>query len=383
MGSNRKRRGRHEGTLRQRADGRWEARKDVGVSNKGRRIQAYAYGRTKVEALEALAKKTSASARAAHSTRSTLGEYLESWLEETRSSTAYKTYLKREGMCRRHIFPYVGGVALTRLRAHHVIDLIRMLEREGVGAATRLEVHKTLAAALNTAVRRSLIPSSPIDGESRPKAPRKPICIWSPDEAKRFLEAAADSPYYALYLLALTTGMRQGELFGLEWRFVDLEYGRLRVVQSLTESPDGLRLKAPKTAAGIRTIELPAIAVEALRAHPRTGKLVFTSPDGAPIRKANFLRRSFYPLMEKAAVHRISFHALRHTSNTLLLLGGVSPNVVAQRMGHSSTRMTLDVYGHVLTGAQRVAADLLDGVFGTATPEFAGHLLVKSLPSEP
>lgn len=103
----------------------------------------------------------------------------------------------------------------------------------------------------------------------------------------------------------------------------------------------------------------------------RFGELVFATANGQPIRKSNFLRREFGPLLIRTGVRRITFHALRHTANTLLLIEGVSPNVVAQRMGHSSTRMTLDTYGHVLTGAQRAAADKLDAIFGAASQELS------------
>jgi glutamine synthetase type III len=95
-----------------------------------------------------------------------------------------------------------------------------------------------------------------------------------------------------------------------------------------------------------------------------------------PVRKSNFIRRIFHPLVEKADVPKIRFHDLRHTANTLLLLDGVSANVVAERMGHSTTRMTLDTYGHVMAGSQRIAADKLDRLFAPSG-EFGGQMVVK------
>ena len=327
MGANRKRRGRHEGTLYQRPDGLWEAKRDIGISADGRRIRATAYGKTKAEALANLSKKCAVSTRAASSAKTTVAEYLAAWLEESRLRTSFSTYNLRQGTCRRHILPHVGGVSLQRFQSHHASDLLLRLQQSGVGAATLRAVHTTLGAALNAASKRGLIGANPIASVPKPRAPRKPIEPWTIDEAKRFLDAASDGPYFALFVLALTTGMRQGELFGLQWRDLDLAAGRLRVVRSLTEGPDGVPiLTQPKTASSVRTIELSAIAVGALSALTAgDSDLVLSSKDGSPLPKSNFIRRIFHPTMKRAGVREITFHSLRHTSNTLLLLGGVSP----------------------------------------------------------
>jgi hypothetical protein len=117
--------------------------------------------------------------------------------------------------------------------------------------------------------------------------------------------------------------------------------------------------------------------VAALKEHgPKESGFVFLSPEGNPIRKTNFIRRTYHPLIEKASLSKIRFHDLRHTANTLLLLDGVSPNILAERMGHSTTRMTLDTYGHVLEGAQRIAADTVDRIFAP-TPQSGGQAVVK------
>jgi integrase len=126
---------------------------------------------------------------------------------------------------------------------------------------------------------------------------------------------------------------------------VNLITRHLDAAFSLTEDIEHrLVLSEPKTKQGRRRVYLCQLAVDALREHRRAshGDFVFTTPTGEPLRKSNFIRRDFKPLLKRAGVRTITFHALRHTANTLLLSAGVSPNVMAERLGHSDTRMTLD-----------------------------------------
>ncbi len=162
--------------------------------------------------------------------------------------------------------------------------------------------------------------------------------------------------------------MRQGEIFGLRWEYVSLEKGWLDVTLQLAYNKEGqLYLKEPKTEKSKRRVELSAIAVAALRWHkehfPSTSGLVFTTDGKSPIWKRNFSQRIMDPLLEMAAVRRVVFHELRHTVNSLLLERGVSPVVMAEMLGHESTRMTLDVYGQSVRGSQRAAVEKTDELF--------------------
>jgi|SRR5580700_183700 integrase len=372
----RKRRGRHEGTVRKRADGRYEARLEIGVGSDGRRVQDSFYGTTKQEALEKL-NAAKGLPRAKRAGRLTLGEYLATWLAEVQQRCKFATYKQREGIIRKHINPYIGGLRLTSLRTEQITGLLNALRRAGTGQRTVQLAYVVLHAALAVAVRLGLITSNPSDACPKPKVPRKPNTIWTKEQAQSFLNAVRETDYYALFLLAITTGMRQGELFGLQWEHVNLEGGFLSVVYALCEGPVGPVLTEPKTRSSVRRVDLPNIVVSALKAlGPKQTGFVFQSADGRPIRKSNFIRRAFHPLLKTAGVPRIRFHDLRHTANTLLLLDGVSPNVVAERMGHSTTRMTLDTYGHVMAGSQRIAADKLDRLFAPSL-EFGGQMVVK------
>lgn len=171
----------------------------------------------------------------------------------------------------------------------------------------------------------------------------------------------------ALYVLAVATGLRQGELLALRWCDIDLPARTLTVQRNLVQLNGRLEITEPKTAASRRRVDLPCVAVAALEAHrrrrpaaPHPTAFVFADAKGGPIRKQNLVRRSFRPLLGRAGLPRIRFHDLRHTAATLLLAEGVHPKIVAERLGHSSVTITLDTYSHVLKGMQREAASKLD-----------------------
>jgi integrase len=372
----RKRRGRHEGTLRKRADDRYESRLDIGLDANGKRIRASFYGKTKQEALAQLnAARGLPTPRTIG--RATVAEYFNAWLEDVRQRSAFSTYKQRETIARLHICRYIGGLRLSALRPEKIAAVLKLLRRSGIGQRTIELAYIILHVALADAVRSGLLATNPCDACAKPKVARRRPSIWNASQANAFLKSASGTPYYALFVLAITTGMRQGELLGLQWENVDLENRFLSVVYTLAEGPAGPELKEPKTLSSRRRVDLPNIAVNALRGLPGTERgFVFNAADGKPIRKTNFIRRVYHPLITKAGVPRIRFHDLRHTANTLLLLDGVSPNVLAERMGHTTTRMTLDTYGHVLAGAQRIAADSVDRIFAPSA-DFGGQMVVN------
>jgi integrase len=190
------------------------------------------------------------------------------------------------------------------------------------------------------------------------------------------LTAARGDRFYALYVLALTTGMRQGELLALQWRDVDLDAATIAVQRSLSEVNGELHHNEPKTASGRRSITLPTMAVQALRSHraamlaeghSAADRPVFCDTIGGWMRKQNLVRRSFRPLLIAANLPTIRFHDLRHTAATMLLEAKEHAKVVQERLGHSTISITLDTYSHVSPSMQRGAADKLDAIFSTAS----------------
>src|SRR5579862_9366581 len=201
----RKRRGRHEGTVRKRSDGRWEARVEVGINaSNGRRIQKSFYGKTKQEALGKLNAVRGIQALPL-ADRCSLAEYLATWLAEIRQTCAFSTYQLRETSIRRHINPYIGGLRLGNVRSDKISSLLDALRTAGIGKRTIQVAYEVLHAALARAVRTSLIPTNPTDACPKPKVSKKPVKIWTKEQAQKFLDAAAKADYYALFVLAITT----------------------------------------------------------------------------------------------------------------------------------------------------------------------------------
>jgi integrase len=187
------------------------------------------------------------------------------------------------------------------------------------------------------------------------------------EQAQTFLSQVAGDRLEALYVLALATGARQGELLGLRWEDVDLEAGRLAIRHTLSRI-DG-SLGDPKTARGRRTVPLPPFVVTSLREHRRRqleqrlaagrrwvdGGFVFTTRTGTALHSKNVLR-AFQAALERAALPRVRFHDLRHSAATLLLAQGVSIHEVSWMLGHASIAITADTYGHASEASERRTA---------------------------
>jgi integrase len=203
---------------------------------------------------------------------------------------------------------------------------------------------------------------------------REEIHPLTPEQVKMLLEAASGDRLEALYVLAVHTGLRQGELLGLKWDDIDLAARTLQVRRALITARGGPRLAAPKTKGSRRRVSLTGAAVEALKAHlerqlaqiDRAGSLwqekglVFASETGAPLDRRDLTSRRFKPLLERARLPHFRFHDLRHTCATLLLTQNVNPKVVSEMLGHSSIAITLDTYSHVLPNMQDSAARALE-----------------------
>ena len=189
------------------------------------------------------------------------------------------------------------------------------------------------------------------------------------------VEAAKGDRLEALYILAVTTGLRQGELLGLKWDDIDLEVGTLQVRRTLTTAKGGPILSAPKTKSTRRTVRLSQTALEALRSHLerqlgedidragdlwRENGLIFASESGSPLSRQHITARRFKPLLKRAGLPEIRFHDLRHTCATLLLSKNVNPKVVSEMLGHASIAITLDTYSHVLPTMQESAAKAME-----------------------
>ncbi|MBE3581079.1 MAG: site-specific integrase [Thermoanaerobacteraceae bacterium] len=215
-------------------------------------------------------------------------------------------------------------------------------------------IHAVLRQALEQAVREGLVYRNVAEAVSPPRQKRKEIRPLTADELNRFLAAARDDRLFPAFLFEGATGLRRGELLGLKWEDVDLERGTVTVRRSLIRTRQELAFMEPKSEKSRRTIPLPKEVVAGLRTHKKrqAGErlsrgpaycdhgLVFCTEEGRPLDPRNFVRK-FEGLLRTGGPPNVSFHDMRHSHATLLLLLGEHPKVVQERLGHSTITVTL------------------------------------------
>jgi integrase len=368
-------RGNSEGSIAKRKDGLWEARLTL---PDGKRKSFYA--KTRQEAARKLAEaiRDKDKGLPVAMDRQTVEQYTQSWMEVMRAKIRPRTWRRYEQHLRVHVLPTLGSVILTKLSAQHLQTLYANKLAEGLSSTTVHHMHMLLHKALDAAVRLEVVQRNVSDLVDPPSMARPEMGVLSTENARALLAAAAGDRFEALYVLAVTTGMRLGELLALQWEAIDLEGRSLQVRASLYHTGHEFVFTEPKTAKSRRRVQLPSIAAEALRAHRRgvvaerlalgaawqtDYDLVFPNTVGGPMDPSHMVRREFAKLLKKANVPRIRFHDLRHTAATLLFAQGINPKVVSEMLGHSDIAITLSLYGHVTPPMQKEAADTMDQIF--------------------
>lgn len=343
-----------------------------GKKANGKPIQYKKRGfKTKQEALKALTELEHSLLKGTYikPTKTTYQEYMvEQWLEDKQTRVKKQTLETYRWIVERHILPSLGHVELSQLTPMMIQQLYNQLTKEKVLSDENIQkVHTLINDSLKKAERWGLISKNPAALVDRPKATKKEIKVWNLEEVKLFLKNAdINNRYFIAPLLGLTTGMRIGEILGLRWKDVDLENGCLRITQTL--SSDGKDLMPyTKTTSGMRTIDLPPETTSYLVIHKKRIKkerksplyhdldLVVCSEVGTPTNKSN-IRRFFNAQIERVGLPKIRFHDTRPTHATLLLLQGVNPKIVSERLGHADVRISLDTYSHLLPSMQRETA---------------------------
>ena len=366
-------RGNGEGSVYKRKDGRWEA----AVTVRGERRRFCAKRREQAYQWLTATSRASQQGLSLAPARETVATHLKSWLGGARAHLRHRTWVRYEELARLHVLPALGAIPLGRLEPSDVkVMQQRMLEAGASPSSTR-QARAVLHGALTEAVRWGFVARNVAGLVRPPQKPAHEMRTLTQPEVEALFAAAAGDRLEALWVLAATVGMRQGELLGLRWRYVDLDRGVLSVCGSLTRGPEGLMITDPKTARSKRRVALPAIAVEALRRQRATQAgerlragaawtdrdLVFSNEVGGPLTADKLLRARFRPLLRIAALPPIRFHDLRHTAATRLLEQGVHPKVVSEMLGHASVAITLDIYSHVSPDMQRQAVSALDALF--------------------
>jgi integrase len=374
-----KKRGNGEGSIYRRKDGRWVGQYTIYTAT-GPKYR-YLYGKTRAAVAEKLTKAMADrnGGLMFDAGNLTVGEYLDSWLSDSvRGTVRSSTFERQEGIIRLHIKPSLGRVWLKKLTPAHVRGLHREKLDAGLAPATVGKIHSTLHKALSQAVSDGIVPRNAADVKA-PRPTPEEMRPLSETEVRAFLDLARESGdrFEALYVLAITTGLRRGELLGLRWDDVSMERSTLRVGRALVREGGRHTLGETKTRRGRRQINLTPRTVSTLKAHHKkqqeekiklTGLykdhgLIFATRVGTPINPENLVNRSFKPLLERASLPEIRFHDLRHTCATLLLGRGVHPKLVQELLGHATIAMTLDTYSHYMPSmGDQVAGAMKDAL---------------------
>jgi integrase len=305
----------------------------------------------------------------------TFESYAEAWLDHVRARVRPTTYRGYEGLIRGYAVPAMGHHLLGDLHPLHV-QRLEGAALQRVSAGTVLNLHLVLVQALNQAVRWGLIASNPAKGAQPPRPRRPEPVVVSPDLARKILAVTEGTSLALPVGIALATGMRRGEILGLRWGDLDDGYTHAFVRRTLQATHGGLRFHEPKTRRSRRSVALPEMIRPYLRRERadqdvrrvrygerwRDSGLVVCARWGAPV-YPDTVSSTFRALRRRAGLPEIRFHDLRHAHATLMLLGGVHPKVVSERLGHASVGITLDIYSHVLPSMQTEAVQAFDRMF--------------------
>jgi integrase len=267
---------------------------------------------------------------------------------------------------------------MSKLTSQHIARLYAE-KSDALAPASVRYIHAVLRSALEQAVSWRLLAVNPAQAVKPPRKPRNDIQPLNAAEARALLEVAADDPLLALYVTALHTGMRLGELLGMTWDAIDWSRGIIEVRGTLQrKGPKEYRLEAPKTERSRRTVPMIDQLAEALRQHRSREverllalgygrddmRWVFTDRWGEPIYWGHVTDRLLRPLCRQAGIREIRFHDLRHTAASMLLSHGVPVHIVADILGHTSATTTLEVYAHLMPGDKEAAMRTLGAALG-------------------
>lgn len=371
------RRARGEGSVYpRRSDGLW-----VGALSMPDGTRKVFYGKKQLEVLEKLAQAKSDLRRGqlAVGSNTTVQEYLEDWLENIHKPTIrLSTYLDYRKVLKNYLVPGLGKVKLHKLAPQQVQVFYTRKINEGLAPKTVRNMHGVLHKALDIAVKWGILPRNVCDAVTPPRVPRKEQTVLTKDQAHTLLEELKAHRLEALLTLAITSGMREGELLTLRWQDINLEDCSLQVKRAVSYLKGyGYVESEPKTTKGRRSIKLPIFVVDILIRHKiqqeaqrrEVGSawiekdLVFTNAQGY-FYSASTLRKVFRRFLVSIGLPHMRFHDLRHSAATILLAMNVHPKVVQEILGHSQIAVTLDVYSHALPSMQEGVTKQWDSEFG-------------------
>lgn len=336
---------------RRKSDGRWMAVVSVrDESGKRRRVTRLAESEQHARLL--LTELQNELLKRRVMPHASLAAVLSSWLESCQIAPA--TRASYELAANNHILPFFGEQMIGDIDALAIRKWHNWMKAKATGLRTQENAHAVLSVCMNDAVRLGTIRDNPCRYVKRPKPDTEEIMPFTEDETKRIIKATEENRIGCVYVMALRLGMRQGELFGLEWSHVDLQAGTLRIEQQAAEVNGKIHLRKPKTKASRRTLVLPDEVIEALNRRRIASlteglagcEFVMPTNRGGVMRRSNFGQRHWKPLLDRLGIAHRGFHHTRHTAATAMLSRNVPVHQVAGILGHATASTTLDVYAH-------------------------------------
>ena len=343
MSKKSRRRAKGTGSVYTRKDGRVVGEYEVNGKTK------YIYGRDEETVRDELAEAIKNRDAGFDAENLTTAEYLDRWLNAIRGTIRVGSWKQYEMISRLHLKPVLGKTKLEKLNAFQLQNLYQGKLDSGLSPRRVRYIHTTIHKALKDAVKWRIIPHNVAEACTPPKQVKKEIKPLNATQMKKLLAAAKETQpkLYALYTLACTTGMRQGELLGLQRGDIDLTAGTVKVRRTIFNSV----VNPPKSANSRRTIKLSKLALNALihhLEHYAGDTWVFSTRNQTPINAWNLYHKSWRPLLQVAELPtETRFHDLRHSCASLLAYLNVHPSVIMAILGHSTSRLTMDLYTHV------------------------------------
>jgi integrase len=356
-----------------------------------RRIRARRGFTTKREASQALREALAAyeRGRSVRHSRKTIAEFLNEWHAAVRPSVRPTTWVNYRAYLDAYVLPVIGATSLQELTPvrlnllyAHLLDQGRVRAAGGLAAKTVQNVHRMLHRALRDAVKWDMVPRNVADDADPPRVGRPRRTVWTPDQLGAFVQHVRSDRFFALWLLATTTGLRRGELAGLRRGDVDLVHAVVSPSVTRVVVDGRVQESDTKTSAGERAIALDPATRDALKSYVRTweeerrllgqsSELLFVWPDGRPLHP-DTVTALFHKHCQAAGLPKIRLHDVRHSYATAALKNGVPAKVISERLGHANAAFTLQTYTHVTPGMDRAAAESV-----------AALILATQEPSEP
>ncbi len=373
-----------KGTIHKRSPGVFLIAIDHGRDAKGKRIRKWStFKGTKRGAQDECARLITElkTGNYLEPAKTTVAQYLEHWLADVKTRVSRKTHERYVEICRNNVVPLLGLVRLSELRPIHISKAWAMALESGrvdggpLSPRTVHHMHVVFKSALEQAVDWEMLLRNPATKVDPPKVAKKPITTYDMPEVGKLIGLLHEQRIYVPSFLSAMTGMRRGEVAAVRWKWVDLDAGKLTVVESVEQTNNAVAVKTPKNNRA-RVIALGPTIVAVLRAHravqaeellklgiAQSGDtLVCAHPDGS-LMHPRWISKKWAKAIKESGLPRRGFHHLRHAHATQLLANGVHVKVASERLGHSTTGITMDLYQHVMPGMQEDAAAQIDAAY--------------------